>query len=401
MQSLVALHIIRNKREGRVVWAFFLLSSAIIFWQIIYIFQSNAIYAASLDVQSGAIAVPNPDIGFGHPIAVFDRLQYFAIGLIAPSFLYLVLSMFVGLEEKKDKILRIVLFSFPVILYMLNGYSIATSTPMIHLEYKFNSEGLYATTRGPTYWFNVAYGYTFIGLGFLLLIFKSIKPSYILQRKQALVFLGGTVLALFGNIQAVFIPTSLNYDMTPVLMTVGSIFFALGLLKYKMFLIEPSTEKALEGEASFDLTMGHGFVVYEDTPEYALEIFADMAKHSMQGLAFVPADPSEVRENHELLKTPILQVGDKSTPSILSYYSEDERDYMLYMANRFSKDAPNTIILISGITKFASSMPGEAASMLGSIADIASNNSSRLLVSLPRNAAKDDVEKVLAGFMEL
>ena len=208
-------------------------------------------------------------------------------------------------------------------------------------------------------------------------------------------------MALFGNIQAVFVPTQLDYDMTPVFLTVGSIFFAIGILKYKMFLIEPRTERALEGEASFDLSMGHGFVVYEQHPSYALEIFADMAKHSMQGLAFLPVPPQEVRNQHGLEQTPILQTGERSSPTIFAYSSRDERDYILYIADRFSRDASNTIILLSGLDNFIESSPESARDMLFSLKRIASDNQSRLLVSMPKDKSKGIIAEALSDFVEL
>ncbi|MDG6220051.1 MAG: histidine kinase N-terminal 7TM domain-containing protein [Candidatus Thermoplasmatota archaeon] len=392
LQSLLLIYVTKKKIEGRVTSAFIILGFVMIAWQLIYIFQSNAINVLMQEVEVGTQTAPAV-IGINHPVSTWDRTQYLFIGFLGPAFLNLVLTMFVGLDDARDRMMKLFLFSFPIVLVVLNGYSLITSTPMVHTEYGVNAEGYYRTTRGMLYWYNVAYNYTFIFMGFFFLIYKSIKPSYRLQFKQALVFLGGVLVAMVGNLEAVFglglIPESDAYDMTPTFMMVGTLFFALGILRYKMFIVEPKMEKMEQGESSFDLSMGHSFVVYEDEPNYSVEIFSDLVKHNVAGIAFLPLNPKDVKEKHKLSKTSILMVGQNTSTSVFSYLSLDDRDYMEYITRNFSSSSSNSIIFLGGLETFAEQDKQGALEFLGSIMKIAEENKSRLLLSINKRISED------------
>ncbi|MCK4717452.1 MAG: hypothetical protein KAT70_02190, partial [Thermoplasmata archaeon] len=144
------------------------------------------------------------------------------------------------------------------------------------------------------------------------------------------------------------------------------------------------------------------FVVYEERPGYAMEIFVDLVKHDVQGLAFIPNSPAEVKERHGLINTHILEVGERSTPTTFCYLSRDERDYVLYLAERFARSSTSSLILLGGLRTVLTDRSEEGLRFLKEVRDMASSNKSRLLLSVPEDIGKTAMFKDLfKGFVEL
>ncbi|MDG6221181.1 MAG: DUF835 domain-containing protein, partial [Candidatus Thermoplasmatota archaeon] len=178
--------------------------------------------------------------------------------------------------------------------------------------------------------------------------------------------------------------------------------FFIGIFRYKMFLIEPSKEVFSDKEASFDLSMGHIFTVYEETPLYSPEIFADLVRHDIHGLAFLPNELDDLREQLKLPNTPMLRVGDKSSPNILSYNDDDDLDYIKYLARRFMDKSSNSVIIFGGLGKMLSEKADEGKKFLIELQSFVSTKKSRIILSLPPGITlREDIKDMLTGFVEL
>jgi len=388
-QSFLAWYVFSKHSDSKLARAFLLLSLSLVVWEFCYMFSANSIVELLSTGQYPANGLDG--LAFDHPANVWNRLAWFGIAPSAPALFYMVLLVFIGLEGKKDQYVQIFLFSFAAVLIAANIYGFATSTAGITEE---------------LYWFSVAYSYAFIIGSVLVMLWKLVLPSYLLQRKQAFVFTMGAIVAFAGNLLDVFnidLHPQLEYfDPTSVLFTVTSLFLAIGILKYKLFLIEPAAEDPSEGEAPMDLSMGSSFVVYEEFPKYGVEIFSALVKHYTHGLAFIPNDIEEIRGEYDIPKTPMLRTDEKASPTTFSYSSIDDRDYMLYIVKKFTEKSPNSIVFIGGLDVLAKEDAGLMVAFLSDLWDNMYHMKSRLLLSVPKEVGEmDELKPLLTGFAGL
>lgn len=167
-------------------------------------------------------------------------------------------------------------------------------------------------------------------------------------------------------------------------------------------MIEPSLESSVRKTPIHDLSIGKCFVVYEERPNYAFDVFADLVKNQIHGLAFIPNDPEELKESHGLVKTPILKTIPGGGPSDISFRSLDDRDYMLYLIRSFTSKSGNSVILLGGLEMLASSNTLAAIMFVKKAEQIVRGSKSRLILSISGYMVeKEEIKELLENFVEL
>lgn len=85
-----------------------------------------------------------------------------------------------------------------------------------------------ATTQGPAFWLHIAYAYTLLALGSLLII----RHTSQLRREQVSILLTGILTPWIVNL--IYLLQLVPFDPTPVAFTMSGLAFAWGLLRYQL-----------------------------------------------------------------------------------------------------------------------------------------------------------------------
>lgn len=392
LQGLVAWYVFCKNPKGRANIAFLYLSLALMFWQI-----------ASIPLlQYQLTASGSGPMEYWDNIPIWGRMRYFGLPFVGPALMYLVSVVFLQLSNRQLQILRSIILFFPLTFLMFLLVSMATQSPYLFANHRLE-DGVWIAENGWLFYYNMAQSYGFVLLGLLTILYFLVRPRYKLQKKQAGMFTLAIIFPFVGNVYYNFVGVNYyRFDVTPVLFMIASFFFAWGIVKYKLFLIEPAKENRVGGGAAFDLTQGQNFVVYEERPSYALDIFSDLVRHDIHGLGFIPGDIKVLRKEYSLARTPLVRVSSTSSPAVLSYENDDERDYIFYLTKTFTSRSKNSVILVGGLEQLFQHKPVEAKNFLQMMSKNARLKGSRILLSISSTLSDNaDMKELLAGYIEL
>jgi len=116
---------------------------------------------------------------------------------------------------------------------------------------------VFAPEVGPLYWANLAHGYLFIGLSFLIFARVALASERIYRKQSVLMFVGGFVPTLVN------IPTALGADVAPPVdltsasLAVSGVTFAGALFRYDLLDLSPAAYRNVPD------TFGDGVLVFD------------------------------------------------------------------------------------------------------------------------------------------
>jgi predicted DNA binding protein/PAS domain-containing protein len=135
---------------------------------------------------------------------------------------------------------------------------------------------LASQTFGPWYWFHIAYAYTLIAVGSLLLI-RLVFVSDYLYLDQSVLLLVGVVIPVVSNAASVVAATPLpGIDLTPYALTITGVTFGYALFRSRLFDLVPATRHIGRNVAIRDLEDGVVIVDDERQVVYCNEAAADL-----------------------------------------------------------------------------------------------------------------------------
>jgi len=92
---------------------------------------------------------------------------------------------------------------------------------------------------GPAYWFHTFFSYLFLVSGLVLYVFHYfVKPERI-YRRQTLVMILGCLVPLVGNVLFIFRLVRMEVDVTPLLLSVTVILYAVGIFRFALADLRP------------------------------------------------------------------------------------------------------------------------------------------------------------------
>ncbi len=94
---------------------------------------------------------------------------------------------------------------------------------------------------------------------------------------------------------------------------IGLVSFAVRERGFLEDLLVPQSEAQLATAPAYDIQRGLTYLVLEESPDHAFEIFRDFVTHGAQGLCITRKAPKTVAEAHGLEKTPILWLSRVAT----------------------------------------------------------------------------------------
>jgi len=101
--------------------------------------------------------------------------------------------------------------------------------------YQFDlAQGQFISIRGPLFWGFLALSYVQIALAVALLTRAALHLDSALQRKQAVILIGATLLIFVGHVVRVIFPDLLAADPSLLLLTFSGMLYVYGVLRYRL-----------------------------------------------------------------------------------------------------------------------------------------------------------------------
>jgi hypothetical protein len=234
-----------------------------------------------------------------------------------------------------------------------------------------------------------------IALFSVILLHKTYTFTTNPEARQQCVLLG------FG-IMFPLLYTSILYVLEPVLpgalimggmaYLVTMLVFTFGIMKYKMFIINPVVEEVLFTDVPDDkLPQTFGLppclLVEEKRPECSYDLFIRELSEGSQGLVISRSHPDAIREKYRLEKTPIIWLAnhpgqDRVEPSNLSILEN--------MIGDFVSKSMKAVIMLDGIEFLISNNKlDRVLKMLYSISDEITMGNAKLILPIDPNVMSE------------
>jgi predicted DNA binding protein/PAS domain-containing protein len=192
----------------------------------------------------------------------WERVQWFAIAVV-PPLLFLFMAEFTGYGEYLSRRVIALLFLIPALSFALvwtnPAHELLWSNPeliatggIVTLDQQF----------GPWFWVQVAFAYTLLLVGFLLLLRLVVLSDYLYFDQSVLIVLG--ILApLVGNALGIADLTPLpGLDLTTYGFTITGVAFGNAIFRYRLFDLLPATRQL--GRQAALAALDDGIVIVGD-----------------------------------------------------------------------------------------------------------------------------------------
>lgn len=195
------------------------------------------------------------------------------------------------------------------------------------------------------------------------------------------------VFAIFLSILAPFIPSAMDLGYSAYLITV--ILFTYGILRFKMFVINPVLEERLLESDSIRTTrirmkdLPPCILVEERKPDRAFSLFMSELSEGAQGLVISRSHPDAIRERYRLERTPIIWLAnqpgqDRVEPTNLFILEN--------MVAEFIRKSDRAVVLMDGLEFLISNNHmKKVLKTIYTISDDAVLGNANLIISLDPN----------------
>jgi len=197
----------------------------------------------------------------------WERLQWTAIAVVPLFFVFFMLD-FTGYGWVLSRKYLPFFFLVPVVTVVL-----AWTNPSSQLMWTGSTHRptagltMLALDFGPWFWVYVAYAYTVLTVGFVLLLRLVATSNYLYLDQTALVVVGLLAPLLCNVISSFVLIPQQGLDLTPLGFTVTGVAFGNALFRYRLFDLLPATRRLGRQAALVDLNDG---VVIVDTDRQVL-----------------------------------------------------------------------------------------------------------------------------------
>ncbi len=154
---------------------------------------------------------------------------------------------------------------------------------------------------------------------------------------------------------------------------------------YRFVPVNPVVEQKSREEAKHFLEKGQTYLINEEKPTKSNEIFLDMVNHGVNGLYLTRRNPDEVRQEHNLVRTPIIWLTHEKS----SKENIDPRDLvqLSHTIKEFIKKTDNSVVLLDGIEYLIiQNNTMEILKFIQNLKDAISLSHSRLIIPMDPSA---------------
>lgn len=111
--------------------------------------------------------------------------------------------------------------------------------------------------------------------------------------------------------------------------------------------LRPSRAHALETQRKYNLESGYSYIIKEEIPDQAFDIFVDAVKHGVPALCVTREYPEKVKDRYDLMGVPFLWLSMDQEKS----YSRDPSNLALLYSDMktFISENKGCMVLVSGI----------------------------------------------------
>lgn len=165
------------------------------------------------------------------------------------------------------------------------------------------------------------------------------------------VFAGLSFPYVIGTLTQIVLPI-LGYTSIPIASFTTIVmdgFIAYAIIRYKLLVIAPTTEKQVYTKPKYNLEL-KTYLIPAEEGDKAMEMYVDQIVHGRQGLCVTLAEPSEIRRKYQISKTPIIWLTDKETRH-RSTPPNDLEQLTLHLKDFFKISAENSILLLDGVDR--------------------------------------------------
>lgn len=112
--------------------------------------------------------------------------------------------------------------------------------------------------------------------------------------------------------------------------------------------VEPEVEKQVSTPLKYDLEPREVYIVEEERPEKAFDIFTDLVKHGFKGFGICRTHPQKVREKYALERTPVMWLSEIESKQ-LEQVSPQDIPKLTYVVSEFIKRAQPAVVILEGV----------------------------------------------------
>jgi PAS domain S-box-containing protein len=112
--------------------------------------------------------------------------------------------------------------------------------------------------------------------------------------------------------------------------------------------VEPEVEKQVSTPLKYDLEPREVYIVEEERPEKAFDIFTDLVKHGFKGFGICRTHPQKVREKYALERTPVMWLSEIESKQ-LEQVGPQDIPKLTYVVSEFIKRAQPAVVILEGV----------------------------------------------------
>jgi hypothetical protein len=200
-----------------------------------------------------------------------------------------------------------------------------------------------------------------------------------------LLFNISSIYIVFQNAHVNELINIIGRTIIAISMTVGAYLLYSPMQKgvlYKFVPVTPITEK--EGERTIlmgILKVGHSYLIQEEKPEKATDVFLNLVTHGTQGLYITRRYPKEVRDAYNLKVTPIIWLTHEKTEE--GHINPTDIVELSHTIKEFIKKTADGVVLIDGLEYLITQNDyKDILKFIQSLSDSIAVSSSRLIIPI-------------------
>lgn len=262
--------------------------------------------------------------------------------------------------------------------------------------------GLYSRI-GLAFYLYLLYVALFVLYGFFILI-KSYTRSTKAERKQTRWVIIGAIIVIAVCVATDATPIYLDFLYVPPMsswfVTIIAALAAYSILRGKLFIITPVSEKPIELEQKYLLEKGRSYFV-SGALEKSYEIYRDQITHGIHGLCLTKLHPQKIRERYTLERTPVVWLTFEETDE--KSIAPDRLEDMKNLISEFVEKAERSVILIDCFDqlKIVNGFEKAMAFLRDTKKVISRNNSNLIVLIAPEMFEEKEVGAIEEGMEEM
>ena len=326
---------------------------------------------------------PNPG-----PLAI-ARLFYFfhmlAVGFTA-SFIG---QYFLGFAALRRRVVNL----FLQIVLLVVAIGVTTQVTTLENEVPFGVVVEDPSAVGGLALFATIFMATALGV----LVRTLIRNKDAVVRKQALLMTAGVVVHGIGAESYAYSRVFADLYPPPLLTITAfamAALFSVAVLRYRMFVVAPTSEERIALPRRFDIKAGRGYSFRERNPKLLFLALSEAVRGGAQGLAVTRRTAREMKEDFDLETTPVL-----SLTSVLgqNHVPPTDPDLLVRLVREFVAAQPHAVVAMEGIEYLAGYHPSDrVVKLINDLRDLVISGGGILLVS----ADPPSMDQALASLVE-